>query len=307
MIEVENLSRRFGSLEAIKDISFSVGEGKIWGFLGPNGAGKTTTMRILAGYLPPSSGTARIKGINVFDEPDRIKRMVGYLPEVVPVYPEMTVKEYLRFVAEIYCGNRRKIGSAVNEVVEKTNLKEVFSRLIGNISRGYRQRLGIAQAIIHNPEILILDEPTMGLDPAQIIEIRRFIRSLSGHTTVILSSHILAEISQVCDGAVVIKEGRLMANITRDEWNKNLEINLNPEQGIDERGLRLNFPEIQSVGREGDSLMINFRNPVANINPLIGYLIQGGILIREIKSGLEGLYMRVISRDRNQPGFKGEE
>ena len=175
MIEVENLSKYFGHVRAVDNISFGVERGKIWGFLGPNGAGKTTTMRILTGYLPPGSGTVRLNGLDVTVEPERVKRMVGYLPEIVPVYPEMTVREYLRFVAEISGIEKKKISSAVNRVVERTHLEAVFPRLVKNISRGYHQRLGIAQAIIHEPAILILDEPTMGLDPAQIIEIREMI------------------------------------------------------------------------------------------------------------------------------------
>ena len=159
--------------------------------------------------------------------------MVGYLPEIVPVYPEMTVREYLRFVAEISGIEKKKISSAVNRVVERTHLEAVFPRLVKNISRGYRQRLGIAQAIIHEPAILILDEPTMGLDPAQIIEIREMIKSFRDNATVILSSHILPEISQVCDGAVVIKQGQLKAVMTREEWSKNLEIMVTSREGID--------------------------------------------------------------------------
>ncbi|MCK4837056.1 MAG: ABC transporter ATP-binding protein [Candidatus Aminicenantes bacterium] len=305
MIEVENLSKRFGNLEAIKDISFSVEKGKIWGFLGPNGAGKTTTMRILTGYLPPSSGTARISGLDVTADPNRVKKKVGYLPEIVPIYPEMTVKEYLRFIAEISGIQRKKINSAVQGVVERAHLKEVYSRLVKNISKGYRQRLGIAQAIIHEPEILILDEPTIGLDPAQIIEIREMIQSFRGNTTIILSSHILPEISQVCDGAVVIKEGQLMANMTRDEWNKNLEIILTSQQGIAEQELKAKFPGIQAVKLIKNSLMITFNDIISNINPLLQYLIRQRVVIKEVKAGLEGLYMNIISTEGSQPGLSG--
>ena len=224
MIQVEHLSKNFANVQAVRDISFQVEKGKIWGFLGPNGAGKTTTMRILTGYLPPNQGQARINGIDVSGDLKSVKGMVGYLPEMVPVYSDLTVKEFLRFVAELYGIDRKKIRFAIERVVEKTNLQKVYGRLIKNISRGYRQRLGLAQAIIHEPQVLILDEPTIGLDPAQIIEIREMIRSFRDSATVILSSHILAEITQVCDGAVIIKEGRLMATLTREEWGKNLEI-----------------------------------------------------------------------------------
>lgn len=295
MIQVENLSKKFADVQAVKDISFRVEKGKIWGFLGPNGAGKTTTMRILTGYLPPNEGRARINGIDVGSDLKSIKRMVGYLPEVVPIYSDLTVKEFLRFVAELYGMERKKIRFAIERVVEKTNLQDVYGRLIKNISRGYRQRLGIAQAIIHEPEVLILDEPTIGLDPAQIIEIREMIRSFKDSATVILSSHILAEITQVCDGAVIIKEGRLMATLTRDEWGKNLEIiTVGMAGGSDWSDLRQTFPVISEVRAEGQVLKLEFSETLNDYNKIIKYLIEKDIRIKEIKAGLEALYMKVI-------------
>lgn len=301
MIEVENLSKHFGHVRAVDNISFGVERGKIWGFLGPNGAGKTTTMRILTGYLPPGSGTVRLNGLDVTVEPERVKRMVGYLPEIVPVYPEMTVREYLRFVAEISGIEKKKISSAVNRVVERAHLEAVFPRLVKNISRGYRQRLGIAQAIIHEPAILILDEPTMGLDPAQIIEIREMIKSFRDSATVILSSHILPEISQVCDGAVVIKQGQLKAVMTREEWSKNLEIMVTSREGINRNDFLHRFPGIQNLQLSQNSLMLEFKDMVADINPILHYLIQREVGIREVKAGLEGLYMNIISGDGVRP------
>lgn len=295
MIQVENLSKKFANVQAVKDISFKVEKGEIWGFLGPNGAGKTTTMRILTGYLPPSQGQAKINGIDVSTNPKSIKRMVGYLPEVVPVYGELTVREYLRFVAELYSIEKKKINFAIDRVVEKTNLQSVYGRLIKNISRGYRQRLGIAQAIIHEPSVLILDEPTNGLDPAQIIEIREMIRSFKENATVILSSHILAEITQVCDGAVIIKEGRLMATLTREEWGKNLEIatmDMAPDANWND--FKNAFPYIKEVKAEGQVLKLEFRETLNNFNPIIQYLIQKDIKIKEIKAGLEALYMKIV-------------
>jgi len=295
MIQVENLSKKFANVQAVKDISFKVEKGKIWGFLGPNGAGKTTTMRILTGYLPPNQGQAKINGIDVSTNSKSIKRMVGYLPEVVPVYGELTVREYLRFVAELYSIEKKKINFAIDRVVEKTNLQSVYGRLIKNISRGYRQRLGIAQAIIHEPSVLILDEPTNGLDPAQIIEIREMIRSFKENATVILSSHILAEITQVCDGAVVIKEGRLMATLTREEWGKNLEIatmDMAPDANWND--FKNAFPYIKEVKAEGQVLKLEFRETLNNFNPIIQYLIQKDIKIKEIKAGLEALYMKIV-------------
>ena len=295
MIQVENLSKKFADVQAVKDISFRVEKGNIWGFLGPNGAGKSTTMRILTGYLPPNEGWAKINGIDVGSDLRSIKRMVGYLPEIVPVYSDLTVKEFLRFVAELYGIERKKIRFAIERVVEKTNLQNVYGRLIKNISRGYRQRLGIAQAIIHEPEVLILDEPTIGLDPAQIIEIREMIRSFKDSATVILSSHILAEITQVCDGAVIIKEGRLMATLNRDEWGKNLEIvTVGMAGGTDWSDLRQAFPVISEVRAEGQVLKLEFRETLSDYNKIIKYLIEKDIRIKEVKAGLEALYMKAI-------------
>ncbi len=295
MIEVKNLTKKFGNITAVDDISFKVEKGKIWGFLGPNGAGKTTTMRILTGFLPPSEGIAYINGIDVSKNPVEIKRKVGYLPEVVPVYPELTVKEYLYFVAEISSIEKQKIKNSVEKVVERTNLKSVYRRLIKNISRGYRQRLGIAQAIINDPEILILDEPTIGLDPAQIIEIREMIKSFKEHSTVILSSHILPEISQVCDGAVVIKEGKLRANITREEWSKNLEITVKNPEIINKGDMIKSINEIKDIEINDNSIVITLDTSAENNNNILDYLIKKKVGINEVKAGLEGLYMNIIS------------
>jgi ABC-2 type transport system ATP-binding protein len=297
MIEVKNLSKNFNSLKAIDNISFQVEKGKIWGFLGPNGAGKTTAMRILTGYIPPSSGSVRLNGLEVSNEPLKVKKMVGYLPEIVPVYPEMTVKEYLHFVGEISGIKGKKLKFAVEKVVEQTHLQEVFPRLIRNISKGFRQRLGIAQAIVHEPDILILDEPTIGLDPAQIIDIRAMIRSFKGRTTVILSSHILPEISQVCDGAVVIKEGKLMSNMEREEWSKNLEIIISHPDRLCRNDILDKFKIINSIKISNNSLLIEFNELNADINPLLKYLITNRFFIKEIKAGLEGLYMNIISSE----------
>ena len=302
MIEVSNLSKRFGPVEAVKDISFRVEKGKIWGFLGPNGAGKTTTMRILTGYLPPSEGCARIGDIDVTIDPKAVKRMVGYLPENVPVYPELTVREYLFFVAELFDVERKKIPFAVERVVEKTNLQGVYTRLIRNISRGYRQRLGLAQAIIHDPQVLILDEPTIGLDPAQIVEIRQMIQSFRESATVILSSHILPEITQVCDGAVIIKNGALMAYMDRDEWGKNLEIVTatinNP--ALDDIATELPFVKEAVMGPY--SIKLELLDTYSDINRLLRYLLDKDVKVREVKSGMESLYMKIISSEegRNQ-------
>ena len=212
MIEVENLFKKYGELLAVKDLSFKVEKGKIWGLLGPNAAGKTTTMRILTGYIPATGGKASVAGFDVFEQPNELKKSIGYLPETLPLYPEMIVHSFLNFVAEIKQIPSSKRRDAVEKSIEISGLESVRGRLIKNISRGFKQRVGIAQALIHDPQVLILDEPTIGLDPAQIIETRQLIKSLKGDRTILLSTHILAEMTQTCDGAVIINEGNLMAS-----------------------------------------------------------------------------------------------
>lgn len=212
MIEVENLYKKYGELLAVKDLSFKVEKGKIWGLLGPNAAGKTTTMRILTGYIPATGGKASVAGFDVFEQPNELKKSIGYLPETLPLYPEMIVHSFLNFVAEIKQIPSSKRRDAVEKSIEISGLESVRGRLIKNISRGFKQRVGIAQALIHDPQVLILDEPTIGLDPAQIIETRQLIKSLKGDRTILLSTHILAEMTQTCDGAVIINEGNLMAS-----------------------------------------------------------------------------------------------
>jgi ABC-2 type transport system ATP-binding protein len=211
MIEVEHLTKRYGPTLAVSDISFVVQKGEVLGFLGPNGAGKTTTMRVITGYLPPSEGRVRVAGYDVVEEPLEAKRRTGYLPEAPPVYPDMTVVEYLAFVARIKGLPRKEIKSRIGEISEKCAITDVQRRQIGKLSKGYRQRVGLAQALIHNPEVLILDEPTAGLDPKQIIETRELIKGLAGQHTVVLSTHILPEVSKTCQRVVVINQGKVVA------------------------------------------------------------------------------------------------
>jgi len=212
MIEVEHLSKIYGSHPAIDDVTFSVKEGEILGFLGPNGAGKTTTMRILAGYLPATSGTAKVAGFDVYDESMAVRRNIGYLPETPPLYLDMTVRGYLRFVARIKGVPRRDRASQVDSALERCSLEEKRNVPIRQLSKGFRQRVGIAQAIVHNPPVIILDEPTVGLDPRQIIEVRNLIKSLAGDHTIILSTHILPEASMVCDRVAIINRGKVTAS-----------------------------------------------------------------------------------------------
>lgn len=211
MIKVEGLTKRYDRTVAVNDISFEVEKGQIVGFLGPNGAGKTTTMRILTCFLPPTEGTASVAGYDVLESPMEVKRRIGYLPENPPVYPEMEVEEYLTFVGRLKGIPKAELAGRVREASEKCAVAEVSKKLISKLSKGYRQRVGLAQAIIHNPDVLILDEPTAGLDPKQIHETRDLIRSLAGAHTIILSTHILPEVEQTCDHVVIITKGRVVA------------------------------------------------------------------------------------------------
>ena len=217
MIEIKNLTKVFGRKHALDDVSFTVEKGEIVGFLGPNGAGKSTAMNIITGYLSSTSGTVKVAGIDVFEDPDEAKKLIGFLPEQPPLYQDMTVSEYLGFVYELKkCKLDRK--KHIDEICKVTKIDDVRNRLIKNLSKGYRQRVGIAQALIGNPPVIIFDEPTVGLDPKQIIEIRNLIRNLGKTHTVILSTHILSEVNSVCDRIVIINEGRIVA----DEKTENI-------------------------------------------------------------------------------------
>jgi len=222
VIEVQHLTKRYGRITAVDDVSFRVERGEILGFLGPNGAGKTTTMRILTGFMPATEGKAIVAGFDVFDQPLEAKRRTGYLPETPPLYPDMSIVEYLDFVARIkgVPGNERR--QRVKDVMARTRIDDMANRLTGKLSKGYKQRVGLAQALIHNPDVLILDEPTAGLDPKQIIETRELIKQLAGDHTIILSTHILPEVSQTCQRVVIINQGHVVAVDTPDNLTARL-------------------------------------------------------------------------------------
>jgi len=223
VIEVQHITKRYGRITAVDDVSFRVERGEILGFLGPNGAGKTTTMRILTGYMPPTEGRAVVAGYDVFTDPIEAKRRTGYLPEVPPLYPDMTVREYLDFVARIKAVPPAERKARVDAVMERTFVTDMADRHCAKLSKGYRQRVGLAQALIHNPEVLILDEPTAGLDPKQIIETRDLIRHLAGDHTVVLSTHILPEVAQTCQRVVIINKGRVVAVDTPENLTARLK------------------------------------------------------------------------------------
>jgi ABC-2 type transport system ATP-binding protein len=303
MIEVAHLFKKYGDLLAVQDLSFAVEKGHIWGLLGPNAAGKTTTMRILTGYLPATDGKATVAGYDVFEQPNEVKRIIGYLPENVPLYPEMTVKSFLDFVAEIKQIPASKRKEAVEKSISLGALESVQGRLIKNISRGYRQRVGIAQALIHDPQVLILDEPTIGLDPAQIIEIRRLIKTLKGDRTIILSTHILAEVTQTCDGVVIINEGKLMASGSLEELTASLQekdgvfIRLR-DGGKDKVEHFQNIPGVDNVTTRDDGYNIEWTQGKDSRDDITRYVVErnwGLLEMRSLALDIEELYLRVIT------------
>jgi len=222
MIEIQNVSKRYGEKWAVKDVSFTINKGEILGFLGRNGAGKSTTMNIVTGYLSATSGRVLLDGHDILEEPREVKRHIGYLPEIPPLYIDMTVEEYLRFVCQIKDVSTKHITNHVNDVCELMQIEDHRKRLIKNLSKGYKQRVGMAQALIGNPEIVIMDEPTVGLDPKQIIEIRKLIKELGEDHTVVLSSHILTEVADVCERLVVINKGQVVAQDTLDNLTRGI-------------------------------------------------------------------------------------
>ena len=252
VIEISHLVKEYGSHRAVDDLSLTVEPGRIYGFLGPNGAGKSTTMNILTGYIGATSGTVTINGHDIFKEPEEARKCIGYLPEIPPVYEDMTVWEYLYFAAELKKVEKSKRVQYVEEAMELTHITDMENRLIRNLSKGYRQRVGLAQAVLGYPEIIILDEPTVGLDPKQIIEIRDLVKSLGKDHTVILSSHILTEISAVCDYVLIINKGRLVAADATENLSKmfarqnSLELLLDVSQEEAEKVLD-KFPQIETV------------------------------------------------------------
>ena len=223
MIDVQNLTKFYGHVPGIQDVSFKVESGEIVGFLGPNGAGKSTTMRILTCYMPATSGTAVVSGFDVFDSPLEVRRCLGYLPENVPIYLDLTVRDYLNFVGDLKGIPRKKKKDQIDKVLPLCGIKEVMDRITGNLSKGYRQRVGLAQALLNDPEVLILDEPTTGLDPRQIIEMRDLIRDLAGNRTIILCTHILPEVSMTCSRVVIINKGRIITQDTPENLTRQLD------------------------------------------------------------------------------------
>ena len=311
-IEVKHLTKFYGSARGINDVSFSVKQGEIMGFLGPNGSGKTTTMRILTCFFPQTSGAARICGYDTLKNPLEVRQRLGYLPETVPLYLDMPVFSYLKFFAEVKGVARSKRRNKVDEVIQRCGITDVAHRIIGKLSKGYRQRVGIAQALLHDPEVLILDEPTIGLDPRQIIEIRNLIKSLGVKQTVILSTHILPEVSMTCDRVIIIHEGRLVAVDTPENLIKRLQEGPTilvkaegPAREIADAIARitgvLGVKEARgSSGYDVPSFQVETRKEEFVLNDLARAIYEHGWQLKEIRPvdmTLEEIFIKLVTRE----------
>lgn len=306
MIEVSELAKNYGEVVAVEGVSFGVKKGSILGFLGPNGAGKTTTMRMLTCFLPPTSGTAKVAGFDVVEESMEVRRRIGYLPEQPPLYLDMTVKSYLRFIARIKGIEKSLISNAIGETMEKTGIAHHQHTVISHLSKGYKQRVGLAQALVHNPDVLILDEPTVGLDPKQIIEIREVIKGLSGDHTVILSTHILSEVSMTCDEIVIINNGRIAGQGTPESLIDQLKdgdvlravITGNPEDVLAEVQA---LEGVLDVSNESEDVYLITTASGQDVrDPLTRSVIDKGFSLRELRPldmTLEDIFLRFTTEE----------
>ena len=309
MIELHKVTKKYGSRSAVEDLSFSVQKGEVVGFLGPNGSGKTTTMKMITGYMVPTTGEVKIDGKDIFEEPLKTKKKIGYLPEVPPIYSDMYVEKYLYYVAGLKDCPKEKIKSLVNSVIEKVGLQEVRHRLIQNISKGFKQRTGLAQALVSEPEILILDEPTVGLDPNQILEIRNLISQLRGQHTIILSTHILSEVQATCDRIIIIKEGRMVAQESlaslrekQSQSRRRISVRVKQTSEVLEQTLKqLNGIEgIKSSQNNILSLLIN-ADTDTNINEQVAKVIiekGAGLLELSESFSLEDVFLKLTGDNK---------
>lgn len=304
MISAKGLTKRYGAIAAVEDVTFEVEAGEIIGFLGPNGAGKTTTMRILTGFTPATSGEAKVAGFDVSDSPLEVKRRVGYLPENVPLYPEMVVEAYLRYVARVKGVGRSEMPREVGRVLERCGLAHMRSRVIGNLSKGYRQRVGLAQALVGKPPVLILDEPTVGLDPKQIIEIRNMIKELGAEHTVLLSTHILPEVAMVCERVLIIHEGRIVAQDTMENLGakerKTIVVHAaGPESKVLETVTAV--AGVETAAKIGDGVYrITCADGADPSSSVVSALVQAGTAVERIyedRQTLEEVFVNAISKE----------
>ena len=312
MIEIRNLTKVYGQIKAVDDLSFTVKKGEILGFLGPNGAGKSTTMNIITGFIPSTSGTVTVGGYDIFDKPKEVKKKIGYLPELPPLYFDMTVMEYLNFCCDLKSVDKSKRNSQLSDIMELVKITHVKDRLLKNLSKGYKQRVGLAQALIGNPEVLILDEPTVGLDPKQIIEIRKLIKALGKEHTIILSSHILPEVSAVCERIVIINNGKIAAIDTPENLSKSLDnfsrftIKIaGPQSGItnalnDIYGIK--YLEVQGKSEKDEiSFIVEADKEIDVRKPIFYKLSELGYPIMELKSltlSLEEIFLQLTTDEK---------
>ncbi len=314
MVEVINLTKKYGNKIGVKNISFTAEKGEILGFLGPNGAGKSTTMNVITGYRPPTEGKVLIGGYDIAEKPLEAKKRLGYLPEIPPLYPELKVKSYLKFICDLKGYSRQKRESHINEIMDLVKIADVKDRLIKNLSKGYRQRVGLAQALVSSPDVLILDEPTVGLDPKQIQEMRSLIKSLGKEHTIILSSHILAEVSMICDKVIIIKKGEIAAIDTPENLAKNMAAAECFQAKIKGPGERIadiirGIDGVKSVKQSQDKSDISaglFNYLIENTKsvdvrtPLFFKMAELGYPIHEIKSvavNLEDIFLQLTSEE----------
>lgn len=308
LIEIQNLSKRFGKIQAVKNISFTVNKGEILGFLGPNGAGKTTTMNIITGFIGSTTGSVKVCGFDVLEQPQEVKKRIGYLPEQPPLYFDMTVNEFLKFVCELKSVDHAKIKAMIDTVCELVKITAVRKRLIKNLSKGFKQRVGLAQALVGDPEVLILDEPTVGLDPTQIIEMRKLIRQLSKKHTIILSSHILSEVSAVCDRVVIINNGEIAAIDTPENLSKAMNtagrfsiLVAGPKNSVSNLIRNVNgVRKVEFLMQKGDNFEFAFEieNGVDARKPIFFELAKAGYPILELKPmglSLEDIFLSVVN------------
>lgn len=302
MIEVKSLTKSYGGITAIQNLNFSVNKGEVVGFLGPNGAGKSTTMKIITGFMAPTSGAASVAGFDVFESPLEVKRRIGYLPETPPVYGDMLVQDYLTYVAQLKKVEKVKIQKQVNMAIEKTNLGEVKGRLIQNLSKGFRQRVGIAQALVSDPEVLILDEPTVGLDPKQVAEIRDLIKELKGHHTIVLSTHILPEVQATCERIIIINKGQIvaqdtMSNLTRlQSGGSKVKLQVRKPK----ESFAISLSEVSGVHKVLDLGAGSFEIEVEDLEDMVERIakvsIDQGVGLREVssvKADLEDIFLKL--------------
>lgn len=308
MIEVRQLTKSYGDRKAVDNISFTINKGEVVGFLGPNGAGKTTTMKIITGFMAASQGSVSVAGFDVFEDPIEVKRRIGYLPETPPVYSDMRVDEYLKFVAKLKGVAAGKLSSQVDMAIQKTDLGSVRKRLIGNLSKGYRQRVGIAQALVSSPEVLILDEPTVGLDPRQVAEIRDVIKELAGHHTVVLSTHILPEVQATCQRIIIINKGIIVAEDTLEGISKRTTqasrviVRVTTTSEVLLTSLR-NIPGVSRVNKDGSFILVETPNADAVSQQIASAVIANGAGLLEIRTesaNLEEVFIQLTSKEEQQ-------